>query len=211
MEIKIVNLSEVKPYFNNPRDNSMAVAPTKESIARYGFNKPIVCDRDGVIICGHTRYIAAFQLGLTKVPVVYSDMDSEKAKHFRIADNKLAEKSAYDEDKLLEELRALEVPESMQAFFFEDIKEMLNFDINQFDATPNPADYDMDSNFAQGTYQNPEEEDGEDAEGEDSEEGPEEPQKVEYQDCYRPFVKDGKRYMRVFCPYCNNIETVEIE
>ena len=215
MEIKIVPLSEVKPYYNNPRDNSLAVNPTKESISRYGFKKPIICDRDGVIICGHTRYIAAFQLGMTKVPVVYSDMDSEKAKHFRIADNKLAEKSAYDEEKLLEELRNLEVPESMQAFFFEDIKEMLNFDFNKFDVTPNPADYVTDDQFATGTFQNEGEEemegDNQSLPQEGAEQTPETPQQVEYFDTYKPFQKDGKTYMRVFCPYCQNIETIEIK
>jgi hypothetical protein len=169
---------------------------------------------DGVIICGHTRYIAAFQLGMTKVPVVYSDMDSETAKQFRIADNKLAEKSAYDEDKLVEELRKLEVPESMQAFFFEDINEMMNFDFNKFDVTPNPADYSTDDQFAQGTYQNDSDDYDDESDGEtESGDGESEvqPQQVEYLDTYKPFQKDGKTYMRVFCPYCQNVETIEIK
>ena len=100
MKISKVKISDIKPYFNNPRDNSNAVIPTMESIKRYGFIKPIICDKEGVIICGHTRYLAAFRLGHEFVPVIYSDMDEEKAKHFRIADNKVAEKSEYDEEKL---------------------------------------------------------------------------------------------------------------
>ena len=127
MNIKSVKLSEIYPYYDNPRDNSNAVEPTKESIRRFGFVKPILVDKAGVIIAGHTRYVAAYQLGLEFVPVVYSDMDDEQAKKYRILDNKLAEKSSFDEDQLLEELRQMEVPSDMQAFFFEDIDQMLNF------------------------------------------------------------------------------------
>ena len=115
MKTEIVKLSDITPYFNNPRENFNAVAPVMESIKRFGFTKPIIVDKKGVIIAGHTRYIAAFQLGMKKVPVIYSDMDEEKAKLFRIADNKLAEKSGFDEDALVEELRKMEVPEDMQA------------------------------------------------------------------------------------------------
>ena len=130
MKVKSVKLSEIFPYYDNPRDNTNAVEPTKESIKRFGFVKPILVDKAGVIIAGHTRYVAAYQLGMEFVPVVYSDMDDEMAKKYRILDNKLAEKSSFDEDQLLEELRNMEVPTDMQAFFFEDINQMLNFSLD---------------------------------------------------------------------------------
>ena len=130
MKIKSVKLKDIFPYYDNPRDNKDAIEPVKESFNKFGFIKPIICDQKGVIICGHTRYVAAFQLGLEYVPVIYSDMNDEQAKKFRIADNKLAEKSEFDENELLEELRKMKVPTDMQAFFFEDIDQMLNFDIN---------------------------------------------------------------------------------
>lgn len=116
MDIKSVKLSDIFPYYDNPRDNTDAVKPVKESFNKFGFIKPIICDKKGVIICGHTRYVAAFQLGLEFVPVIYSDMNNEEAKKFRIADNKLAEKSQFDEDELLEELRKMDVPTEMQDF-----------------------------------------------------------------------------------------------
>lgn len=94
MKVKSVKLSEIFPYYDNPRDNTNAVEPTKESIKRFGFVKPILVDKAGVIIAGHTRYVAAYQLGMEFVPVVYSDMDDEMAKKYRILDNKLAEKSS---------------------------------------------------------------------------------------------------------------------
>jgi hypothetical protein len=83
MKVKSVKLSEIYPYYDNPRDNTNAVEPTKESIRRFGFVKPILVDKAGVIIAGHTRYVAAYQLGMEYVPVVYSSMDDEMAKKYR--------------------------------------------------------------------------------------------------------------------------------
>lgn len=195
MKTELVKLSDITPYFNNPRENFNAVAPVMESIKRFGFTKPIIVDKNGVIIAGHTRYIAAFQLGMKKVPVIYSDMDEEKAKLFRIADNKLAEKSGFDEDALVEELRKMEVPEEMQAFFFEDIKDLLNFDYGSMEIPANPLD----------------DEGGEptDESGDDTGEEPDEPSEDEHE-VYVPYTENGKRLMRVVCPYCNNVETIEL-
>lgn len=35
MKVKSVKLSEIFPYYDNPRDNTNAVEPTKESIKRF--------------------------------------------------------------------------------------------------------------------------------------------------------------------------------
>ena len=207
MNIKSVKLSEIYPYYDNPRDNSNAVEPTKESIRRFGFVKPILVDKAGVIIAGHTRYVAAYQLGLEYVPVVYSDMDDEQAKKYRILDNKLAEKSSFDEDQLLEELRQMEVPSDMQAFFFEDIDQMLSF---SFDSINQQAedyggfqdDYSVvDEPFQQSETVNEENEDSDSEEMED-------PAKDLFVLKER---EDGSHYMKVVCPYCGNMETIEIE
>ena len=202
LEIKLVALNKIRPYFNNPRDNQRAISPTATSIERYGFVKPILVDRNGVIIAGHTRYFAAFQLGMTEVPVVYSDMGEELANQFRIADNKLAEKSIYDEDALIEELKAMEVPEDMQAFFFEDINEMLNFNaddmFNKFKAGSDAGDYEpVEEDENEGGEEDGSEDGGDGYEGENGE-----------GDFYVPYWKDGKQYMKVICPYCNGIEEV---
>lgn len=216
MEIKKVKLSEIKPYFNNPRDNANAIVPTMESIKRYGFVSPIIVDNAGVIIIGHTRYIASFQLGLTEVPVIYSGMDEEKAKLCRIVDNKLAEKSSYDENKLIEELRSLKVPEDMQAFFFEDVTSMLNFDSQSiFNAAPDvDANFDLDDDDS--------EEEGADSfvdsdsrvlssEEAEVETGGEGQIPETARELYKPFVENGVKKMKVVCPYCNNIEVIEIK
>lgn len=209
MKVKSVKLSEIFPYYDNPRDNTNAVEPTKESIKRFGFVKPILVDKAGVIIAGHTRYVAAYQLGMEFVPVVYSDMDDEKAKKYRILDNKLAEKSSFDEDQLLEELRRMKVPTEMQAFFFEDIDQMLNFSLDTINQQA--EEY--------GGFQDdyPQvEEDNFEAPTDEGYKTDEETLTDEDEDPANDlFVikerEDGSHYMKVVCPYCGNVETIEIE
>lgn len=209
MKVKSVKLSEIFPYYDNPRDNTNAVEPTKESIKRFGFVKPILVDKAGVIIAGHTRYVAAYQLGMEFVPVVYSDMDDEMAKKYRILDNKLAEKSSFDEDQLLEELRNMEVPTDMQAFFFEDINQMLNF---SFDSINQQAE---EYGGFQDDYSQVEEENFEAPSNEEAGESEEAPSDEEEDPAKDLFVlkerEDGSHYMKVVCPYCGNMETIEIE
>src|ERR671925_2234981 len=97
MKIELRKLSDIKPYAGNPRLNDDAVAAVAASIREFGFRQPIVVDAEGVIICGHTRYKAAEQLGLEKVPVhVAKDLTPEQIKAYRIADNKSAELSDWD-------------------------------------------------------------------------------------------------------------------
>lgn len=209
MKVKSVKLSEIFPYYDNPRDNTNAVDPTKESIKRFGFVKPILVDKAGVIIAGHTRYVAAYQLGMEFVPVVYSDMDDEMAKKYRILDNKLAEKSSFDEDQLLEELRNMEVPTDMQAFFFEDINQMLNFSLDSINQQAE------EYGGFQDDYSQVEEENFEAPSNEEAGESEESPSDEEEDPAKDLFVvkerEDGSHYMKVVCPYCGNIETIEIE
>lgn len=209
MKVKSVKLSEIFPYYDNPRDNTNAVEPTKESIKRFGFVKPILVDKAGVIIAGHTRYVAAYQLGMEFVPVVYSDMDDEMAKKYRILDNKLAEKSSFDEDQLLEELRNMEVPTDMQAFFFEDINQMLNFSLHSINQQAE------EYGGFQDDYSQVEEENFEAPSNEEAGESEEAPSDEEEDPAKDLFVlkerEDGSHYMKVVCPYCGNMETIEIE
>lgn len=209
MKVKVVKLSEIFPYYDNPRDNTNAVEPTKESIKRFGYIKPILVDKAGVIIAGHTRYVAAYQLGMEFVPVVYSDMDDEMAKKYRILDNKLAEKSSFDEDQLLEELRSMKVPTDMQAFFFEDINQMLNFSLDSINQQAE------EYGGFQDDYSQVDDENFEAPSNEEAGESEEAPSDEEEDPAKDLFVlkerEDGSHYMKVVCPYCGNMETIEIE
>jgi len=122
MEILDMPVSEIVPYENNPRNNEAAVEKVMKSIQEFGFKVPIVVDAEKVVLAGHTRLLAAKELGLEKVPVIVAaDLDDAKAKAFRLADNKVAEFSGWDFEKLDEELSGLSSITDMdlQAFGFE--------------------------------------------------------------------------------------------
>lgn len=77
-------LADIKPYQKNPRKNDKAVTAVANSIREYGFQSPIIVDRDGVIIAGHTRYKAAKRLRLSTVPVIVAaELTPEQAKELR--------------------------------------------------------------------------------------------------------------------------------
>ena len=214
MKIESLKLKDIFPYYDNPRDNTNAIEPVKESFNKFGFIKPIICDKKGVIICGHTRYVAAYQLGLEYVPVIYSDMDDEQAKKFRIADNKLAEKSEFDENELLEELRKMKVPTDMQAFFFEDIDQMLNFDIGSINQQAEEmGGFNDDFEETSENYESEEEQESFHAEGDNGESaGTSDDEELDPAE--NLFVvqvrEDGTKFMKVVCPYCGNIEVIDI-
>lgn len=106
---RMTALADIKPYDRNPRIiPQAAVDAVARSIQAFGFRQPIVVDGNGVILAGHTRYRAAQQLGMTEVPVVWqTDITDIQARGYRIADNKVAELSAWDRDALDAEVREL--------------------------------------------------------------------------------------------------------
>tara|TARA_A100000172_G_C3037626_1_gene109107 strand:- start:689 stop:1867 length:1179 start_codon:yes stop_codon:yes gene_type:complete len=95
MEIKYLETNKILPYINNPRKNLNA-DKVASSIKEFGFQQPIVVDKEMIIIVGHTRHQAAKLLGLKTVPVVIADLPPLKAKAYRIADNRLNEDSEWD-------------------------------------------------------------------------------------------------------------------
>lgn len=119
MEFVDKKLSEITPYKNNPRNNDEAVGPVAESIKEFGFKVPIVIDKNGEIVNGHTRYKAAKKLGLETVPVIVADdLSEEQIKAFRLADNKVGEIAVWDLDLLNEELNDI-LDLDMSAFGFD--------------------------------------------------------------------------------------------
>ena len=104
-------IDSIRPYENNPRHNKNAIRDVATSIRKYGWKQPIVVDKEGVIVVGHTRYLAAQQLGLTEVPVLVSDLTDKQNREYRIADNKTNELASWDFDKLAEEIADLDFGE----------------------------------------------------------------------------------------------------
>lgn len=123
MEVKNIKLEDLKPYEKNPRKNDDAVQYVAESIKQFGFKVPIIIDKNNVIVAGHTRFKAATQLGLEEVPcIVADDLTDEQIKAFRLADNKVSEKSEWDFDLLDEELKGI-IDINMEDLGFLNIKD----------------------------------------------------------------------------------------
>lgn len=122
MEIQVVPIGNVIPYENNPRVNDDAVGYVANSLKEFGWQQPIVVDRNFIIIAGHTRLLAAQSLEMTEVPVVIaSELSAGQIKAFRLADNKVSEKSYWDDDKLQNEMSEL-VSFNMNEFAFESFE-----------------------------------------------------------------------------------------
>lgn len=105
IRVEYKNISEIKPYKNNPRKNDRAVDAVARSIKEFGFRNPIIVSAAGEIIAGHTRLKAAQKLGVEKVPVVEADdLTDEQVKAYRIADNRTGELSSWDFELLENEI-----------------------------------------------------------------------------------------------------------
>src|SRR5688500_11919304 len=108
MHIELWSIERVKPYDRNSRLNDAAVDAVVASLREFGWRQPIVVDRHGVIVVGHTRYKAALKMGLTEVPVhVAAELTPAQAKAYRIADNQTASIAAWDLNLLPVELSGL--------------------------------------------------------------------------------------------------------
>lgn len=107
-ELKWEPIKSIRPYEKNPRRNDEAVDAVAASIREFGWQQPIVVDKDGVIIAGHTRYKAAKKLKCDTVPVVVADdLTEDQIKAYRLADNKTGELAEWDTALLGEELAEL--------------------------------------------------------------------------------------------------------
>lgn len=113
------NIGDIKAWKDNPRDNKKAVKEVAKSIKRFGFASPIIANKDGTIIAGHTRYLAALHLGLKTVPVRFLDLDPTEAELLAVADNKIGELADWD-DKLLKEILQRNSITDLQGIGFTD-------------------------------------------------------------------------------------------
>lgn len=114
---------EIRPYARNARRHSdKQIDMIARSIREFGFVNPVLIDGDNNIIAGHGRFEAAQRLGLDRVPVMHLDhLTAEQVKAYRIADNRIAELSNWDDDIL-----RLEIADLMQL----EIAGELEFDVS---------------------------------------------------------------------------------
>lgn len=107
MNIKELPIDQIYPYWQNPRNNEKTVERLMQSIKEYGFNVPLVVNKDMVLITGHARLKAAKKLGLETVPCNIVNLTDRQAKKYRIADNKIQELTDWKEEELFKELREI--------------------------------------------------------------------------------------------------------
>ena len=139
-----MKLTDLIPYENNPRINDDAIDVVVNSIKEFGFKNPIIIDKDNVIVCGHTRRLAAIKLGLTEVPCIRADdLTEDQIKAFRVADNKTSELSTWDLDKLKIELGDIEL--NMADFGFEDL-------LDQMKELPEDDEFDADTELEKEAF-----------------------------------------------------------
>jgi DNA modification methylase len=152
-QVALVKVSELKPDPGNPRKhNRQQVRAIATSLDAFGFNSPILINNEKHIIAGHGRVEAAKLLGYSHVPAIQLDhLDPNQAKAYMLADNKLTDRSSWDEGKLaiiLKDLSDLALDFEIEATGFAtseiDIKiqSLTPSDIGEaddFEAVPGPA------------------------------------------------------------------------
>ncbi|MGA1373030.1 MAG: DNA modification methylase [Pseudomonadales bacterium] len=123
-------VSRPLPYARNARKiPAKAVEKVASSIAEFGWRQPIVVDKEGVIIVGHTRLLAAKKLGFETVPVhIAADLTEGQVKAYRLMDNRSHEEASWDFDLIAAELcdlQAFAVDLSLTGFDAAELKDLM--------------------------------------------------------------------------------------
>src|ERR1700731_180368 len=93
---------------NARRHSEKQIRQIAESIRIFGFNVPVLVDRDLNVIAGHGRLLACRELAITQVPTLCLDhLTSAQARAFEIADNRLADIATWDDRLLAQQLKDL--------------------------------------------------------------------------------------------------------
>jgi len=101
-----LEIDEIRPYKDNPRVNKDAITVVKNSLSKFGWQQPLVLDKNNEIVVGHTRYYAAIELGMKKIPcLIADDLNDEKIKAYRIMDNKSSEYASWNYGLLTKEMQ----------------------------------------------------------------------------------------------------------
>lgn len=134
MDIKInKNVIEVPTSSLSVHDGShktdAVIGMIKQSLQDFGFQQPIIIDKNNVVVAGNALLKAALELGINKVPCLRTDyLTEEQIQQYRIADNKTSEFARWNEKKLRKELSYLGSPQSLQYCFDTNILSMLGMD-----------------------------------------------------------------------------------
>ena len=122
LDALLVPINSVRPDPANYNQHSAAqVEQIAASLVAFGFDQPILARRNGLIIAGHGRLLAARQVGMTQVPVVYTDLDGIDATRRMIGDNRLAALAEPHAETLAELLRQLQAEDALGGTGYDDV------------------------------------------------------------------------------------------
>ena len=130
--METIEIAKINQYPDNPKEHpDEQVDMIINSIREFGFNQPIVIDKNNEIIVGHGRYLAALKMGMQEVPIIRKEnLTEEQVKAYRLADNKLNE-SGWNIPLVIEELKGLS-DEMISLTGFD--KSILGLEEDEFDA-----------------------------------------------------------------------------
>ncbi len=108
--VQMRRISEIEPYGANARTHTeKQIGQLARSIKTFGFNCPVLVDAHDHVIAGHGRLLAAQQLGWVEVPTIALEhLTPAQVKAYRIADNRLTDLSAWNDQLLAQELQFLQ-------------------------------------------------------------------------------------------------------
>lgn len=121
LKVEVWDIARPQPYPSNARVvPDEAVKKVAASIRAFGFRNPILVDAEDTIIAGHTRLLAAERLKLSEVPVIVcADLPPAKVRALRLADNRTAQETTWEYERLnveLEDLARLGLDVSLTGF-----------------------------------------------------------------------------------------------
>jgi hypothetical protein len=143
VKIEIRPLSEITPYEKNARKiPQRAIDKVAASLLEYGWQQPIVVDKNGVIVVGHVRRLGALQLGWTEAPVHVADnLTPAQIRAYRLMDNRSNSESTFDLDLLapeIAELSALSFDLSLTGFNVHELDVLLRNPLDEEKADQAP-------------------------------------------------------------------------
>ena len=145
--VEQIPIDLLKPFEGNARTHDeKQLAKIAASLEAFGWMNPIIAERDGTIIAGHGRWLAAKQLGLSHCPVLRAEhLTPDQSRAYRLADNRLAELSGWDRDMLeieLQHLSSLELDYNIETIGWDHVEIDLLLD-PETEEKGDPADEDV--------------------------------------------------------------------
>jgi len=140
--IQAWSLDKLKPAENNHKKHSdESTTKLAKSLADIGQIQPVIVDKDGEIIAGHGRWMAAQKLGWEKIKVIQIPVSRDIAIKARIADNLMSNQNI-DNEKLAAELNEL----ISMDLDFDSSSLILDEDLAGLHEMNQKSDYGMDEN-----------------------------------------------------------------